>query len=82
MPRVNIYLNDSDFAKWETIENKSQFVSDAINHTNTPKVMTADMDKETVTKMATAAKRIKQSGFCKNGHILNRFGVCDVKGCK
>lgn len=47
-----------------------------------PKVITADMIPQKITKMATAGKNINQSGFCKNGHILNRMGKCDVKGCK
>jgi sulfatase maturation enzyme AslB (radical SAM superfamily) len=30
MPRVNIYLNSEDFAKWHILVNKSAFVSRAL----------------------------------------------------
>lgn len=31
MPRVTLYIRDSDYDKWKLIENKSELVSQAIN---------------------------------------------------
>ena len=31
MPRVNLYLNEADNKRWEKLDNKSKFVSDALN---------------------------------------------------
>lgn len=31
MPRVNLYLNEADNKRWEKLDNKSRFVSDALN---------------------------------------------------
>jgi hypothetical protein len=87
MPHANIWIRKDDWELWEKVENKSEFISRALNPP-TPKSITEPIKPRPQNNFFTESKPIvKQAksnfSFCKNGHpIPEGRDSCMGKGCK
>ncbi len=80
MPRATIYIREGDVEKWEIIDNKSEWISDALNGDFKESKVTMKMTKP---KQPSVHGVSKSFNTCKNGHILSTLtGRCTQKDCK
>lgn len=76
MPRYNIYIRETDKTLWDSIKNKSDFISKALNGT----------PKKNIEPLNRGPKKIileqyKVSKICKKGHFYTG-DKCMQKGCQ
>lgn len=94
MPQVTFYLRIEDLDKWKNLNNKAEFIHNALNDIKTtpaivkPKPVTQskiDSIKQLVPGMLTAADlapKIEERGVCRKcGNILDVRGKCLNKKC-
>lgn len=51
MPRANIFIRKDDLDKWKTLENKSQFIHNALNTIESKVIKTPQDAQKAVTKL-------------------------------
>lgn len=71
MPRYNIYIRDADKDLWDSIENKSEFISNSLK--GTP-------EKILETPKKVILEQLKKSKVCRKGHFYTGT-KCMQKGC-
>lgn len=89
--RVNLYLNDKDYALWQALPNRSKWVSDQLNkrstgiHTPSKQEVSIHTDSkpDVHTPVTTdTPKRLTPVEMCKNGHLADWRGKCSDIDCK
>lgn len=95
MPRVDIWIRKDDLGAWQAIDNKAEFIHNALQGTVLPDQSKAykSMSPDEITikpiiktpkeaKQAVASIRPSDVKFCKNGHIADDYGRCLQRDCK
>lgn len=86
MPRVNIYIREDDWQKFQAIEDRPLWLSHALRNTDVPKVNKAITERKEIEKvMKPFMKHMARNtvGFCPNSHpIPEGREKCLGKGCK
>lgn len=98
MPSVPVYIRKDDFDKWNAIESKSEFISNALN--NLPYTPTTQTKEHNTVKQITSfnstsqpsndssfspekAAMRKGTNLCKIHNLpMTVYGKCLQKGCK
>lgn len=79
MPKVTVYIRNEDYALWRAIEEKSEFIHQALGSPQTSNekvtIVPADFKNSKITRL--------DNGSCKI-HLmpLTVYGKCLVRGCK
>lgn len=72
MPHANIWIRSDDLEKWEAIEKKSEFISEALNG------VPPSQAKESPLPDSVKERVERHRGFCQHGYAV---GLCKF-GCK
>lgn len=79
MPKVTVYIRNEDYALWREIEEKTEFIHQALGSPAKPEpkitIVPSDFKNSKITRL--------DNGTCKiHGMPLTVYGKCLVKGCK
>ena len=79
MPKVTVYIRNEDYALWREIEEKTEFIHQALGSPRTSDekitIVPSDFKNSKITRL--------DNGTCTlHGMPLTVYGKCLVKGCK